>query len=107
VQRDQSVLEMTQEVLEDQARAMALQTGQTLEVAMQDVANTEAGRQLRELQYGPHRDVKATEWQASLLRQRIEERHYSRVESYMERLKGKEARAEYHAFLEELASLRG
>jgi len=36
------------------------------------------------------------------------ERHYSWVEGYMEWLEGKEARAEYHALLEEeLASLRG
>jgi hypothetical protein len=108
VQRDQSVLEMAQEVLEYQARAMALQTEQPYEVGMQEVANTEAGRQLRELQYGPHRNEKAAEWQASLLWQRIEERHYSWVEGYMEWLRGKEARAAFHALLEEeLASLRG
>jgi hypothetical protein len=34
--------------------------------------------------------------------------HYSWLENYMEWLKGKEERAEYHALLEEeLASLRG
>ena len=38
----------------------------------------------------------------------INERHYSWVESCVERLKGKEARAEYYALLEEeLISLRG
>ena len=38
----------------------------------------------------------------------IAERHYSWVENYMEWLKGKEERPEYHALLEEeLASLRG
>jgi hypothetical protein len=108
VQRDQIVFEMAQEVMEDQARAMALQTGQTFEAAMQAVADTEAGRQLRELRDGPHRDEKADQWQVSLLWGRIEEYHYSWVEGYMEWLKGKEARAEYHALLEEeLASLRG
>jgi hypothetical protein len=57
---------------------------------------------------GEHRDEKAAEWQASLPWKRIEKRHYSWLESYMEWLKGKEARAEYHALLkEELASLRG
>jgi hypothetical protein len=36
------------------------------------------------------------------------ERHYSWLESYMERLEGKEERAEYYALVEEeLASLRG
>ena len=108
VQRDQTVFEMVQEVLEHQARAMAFQTGQTLEAAMQAIVDTEAGRQLRELRDGPHRDEKAAEWQTSLLWQRIEERHYSWVEGYMKWLRGKEARTEYHALLEEeLTSLRG
>jgi len=79
-----------------------------LEAAMQAVADTEAGVQLRELRDGPHREEKASEWQASLQWERIEERHYSWVEGYMEWLRGKEARAEYHALLEEeLTSLRG
>ena len=57
---------------------------------------------------GPHRDEKAAEWQANLLWQRIEERHYSWAEGYRDWLSGKEARAEYHALLEEaLTSLRG
>jgi hypothetical protein len=108
VQRDQTVFEMAQEVLEYQARTMAVQTGQTFKAAMQAVADTEAGGQLRELRDGPHRDEKAAEWQTSLLWQRIEERHYSWVEGYMEWLRGKEARAAFHALLEEeLASLRG
>ena len=108
MQRNQTVCEMAQEVLENQARAMAVQTGQTFEAAMQAVAETEAGVQLRELRDGPHREEKASEWQASLLWERIEERHYSWVEGYMEWLRGKEARAEYHALLEEeLTSLRG
>jgi hypothetical protein len=56
-----------------------------------------------------HRDEKATDWQASLPRKRAKERHYySWFESYMKWLAGKEARAEYHALLEqELANLRG
>jgi hypothetical protein len=108
VQRDQTVFEMAQEVLENQARAMAVQTGQTFKAAMQHVLDTEAGRQLRELRDGPHRDEKADQWQASLLWGRIEERHYSWVEGYMEWLRGKQARTEYHALLEEeLTSLRG
>jgi hypothetical protein len=108
LRQDQTVFEMAQEVLEHQARAMALQTGQTFETAMQHVLDTEAGRQLRELRDGPHRDEKADQWQASLLWGRIEERHYSWVEGYMEWLRGKQARTEYHALLEEeLTSLRG
>ena len=108
MQRDQSVLEMAQEVLENQARSMTLQTGQTFSAAMQAVADTEAGRQLRELRDGPHRNEKAEQWQGGLLWGRIEEHHYSWLEGYMEWLRGKEARAQYHALLEEeLASLRG
>jgi hypothetical protein len=108
VQQDQTVFEMAQEVLKSQARTLAVRTGQTFEAAMEEVTNTEAGRQLRELRDGPHRNEKASEWQASLLWRRLEEHHYSWVEGYMEWLKGKEARAEYHALLEdELASLRG
>jgi hypothetical protein len=62
----------------------------------------------RELRDGPHRDEKADQWQASLLWGRIEERHYSWVEGYMEWLRGKQARTDYHALLEEeLTSLRG
>ena len=76
--------------------------------AMEAVANTEAGRQLRELANGEHRDERAAEWQASLPWQRIEERHYWLLESYVEWLAGKEARADYHALLEEeLTSLSG
>jgi hypothetical protein len=108
VQRDQSVFDMAQEVLENQARSMTLQTGQTFSAAMQAVADTEAGRQLRELRDGPHRNEKAEQWQVSLLWGRIEEHHYSWLEGYMEWLRGKEERTEYHALLEEeLASLRG
>ena len=106
--QDQTVFEMAQEVLERQASAMSARTGQTFEGAMQIVSDTEAGRQLRELRDGPHRGEKASEWQASLLWHRLEERHYSWVEGYMEWLEGKEERTEYHALLEqELASLRG
>jgi hypothetical protein len=43
----------------------------------------------------------------TLLLRFVAERHYSWVENYMEWLKGKEDRPEYHALLEEeLASLR-
>jgi hypothetical protein len=108
VRRDQTVFEMAQEILERQARSLVAQTGQPFGEAMEAVEDTEAGRQLRELANGEHRDERAAEWQASLPWKRIEERHYSWVEGYMEWLKGKEARAEYHALLEEeLVSLSG
>jgi hypothetical protein len=125
VRKDQTVSEMAEEVLARQAKAVADRSGQSLGDALEVVAETEAGRQLRALAYGEHRHEKARAWQASVLWERAEERlmhlfaseaisrfaaerHYSWVEGYMEWLEDKEARAEYHALLEEeLASLRG
>ncbi len=125
MQRDQTVFEMAQEVLARQAKALADRTGQPFERALEIVADTEAGRQLRELANGEHRFEKARNWQASVLWERAEkrlmhhiasdtlsrfvaERPYSWVEGYMEWLEGKEERAGYHRLLEEeLASLRG
>jgi plasmid stabilization system protein ParE len=125
LQRDQTVAEMVEEVLARQAKSLADRSGQSLENALEVVADTEAARQLRELANGEHRHEKAQDWQASVLWERAEERlmhliasdalsrfaadrHYSRVEGYMEWLEGKEERAQYHALLEEeLASLRG
>ncbi len=126
---DETVAEMAEEVLSRQAKAMVAQTGELFESALEAVTRTEAGQQLRELATGEHRHEKAQDWQGSMLRERTEsrrlmdhggiasentlsrflaERHYSWVENYMEWLKGKEERPEYHALLEEeLASLRG
>jgi hypothetical protein len=125
---DETVAEMAEEVLSRQAKALLEQTGQTFEAALEAVASTEAGQQLRELANGEHRLEKAQDWQVSLLAERVlsrrlmdlgiawenthsrfvAERHYSWVENYMEWLKDKEERPEYHALLEEeLASLRG
>ena len=116
---------MAQEVLERQAKALAHQSGDSLEDARQAVSDTEAGRQLRDLAQGEHRYEKAQDWQGSVFWGRAEERlmhlfasealscfvaerHYSWLECYMEWLEGKEERAQYHALLEEeLASLRG
>ncbi len=124
MQRDQTVYEMVEEVLARQAKVLADQSGQPFERALEVVARSEAGRQLRELANGEHRYEKARHWQASLLWERAEERlahliaskglariaaerNYSWLEGYLEWLEGKEARAEYHARLEELASLQG
>jgi len=118
---------MAEEVLARQAKAMVAQTGQSFESALEAVASTQAGQQLRELAKGEHRLEMAQDWQGSVFEERPEarlmdlgiasdtplsrfvaERHYSWVENYMEWLKGKEERPEYHALLEEeLASLRG
>jgi hypothetical protein len=108
VRPDQTVSEMAVEVLNRQARTLAVQTDRSFEKALEGVSNTEAGRQLRELAEGEYRELRAAEWQTSLPWNRAEERHYSWLESYMAWLEGKEARSQYHALLEEeLASLRG
>ncbi len=124
MQRDQTVFEMAEEVLTRHARSLANRTGQPFDRALEIVADTEAGRQLRKLANGEHRHEKAQHWQESSLWERAEEqlarliaskslsrlaieRHYSWLEGCLESLEGKEARAEYHARLEELASLNG
>jgi hypothetical protein len=84
LRRDQTVYEMAEAVLERQARALVARTGQPFKYAMETVTGTAAGRQLRELAEGEHRDEKAAEWHASLPWKRVEERHYSWLESYLE-----------------------
>ena len=124
MQRDQTVFEMAEEVLARQARSLTNRTGQPFDRALEVVAHTEAGRQLRELANGEHCYEKAQHWQASVIRERAEEqlarliaskglprfaieRYYPWLEGYLEWLEGEEARAEYYARLEELASLEG
>jgi hypothetical protein len=123
---EQTVAEMAEEVLGRQAKAMVAQTGQSFESALEAVASTQAGQQLRDLANGEHRHEKAQDWQVSLFAERAEgrlmdlgiaseavsrfvaERHYSWVENYMELLEGKESGPGCHALLEEeLTSLRG
>ena len=122
---DQSVHEMVEEVFRRQAEGLVERLGCSSQEALEGVLKTEAGRQLRELRDGPHAHEKARDWQEDLLWERTlerlegavsseamvgfaTERHYSWVEGYLEWLEGKEARAQYHALLEEeLASLRG
>jgi hypothetical protein len=107
MRREQTVSEMAEEVLRRQAKALLKQTGQTFEAALEAVSKTDAGRQLKEVAKGPRRNERARDWQAGLVRERAEERHYFWIEGYMEWLEGKEARGAYYTLLEELASLRG
>jgi hypothetical protein len=117
VQQDQSVSEMAEEVLMLQTKALAHRSGHSFEDARQAVSDTEAGRPLRVLANGEHRHEKAQAWQASVFWDRAEERmmhlfasealsrfaaehDYSWLESYMERLEGKEERAHYYALFE-------
>jgi hypothetical protein len=125
LKREQTVFEMAEEVLAAQAKYLADQTGQSFEEALQIVADTVAGRQLRELANGEHRYKRARDWQARMYWDRAEEhllhlltshtlprfaaeRPHSWLEGYIEWLEGKESRAPYYSLLEEeLASLRG
>src|SRR5215218_7219757 len=109
---------MAEEVLMRQTKALAHRSGHSLEDARQAVSDTEAGRQLKGLARGEHRHEKAKAWQASVFWDRAEERlmhhfgsaalsrfvaaqeDYSWLESYMERLEGKEERAHYYALVE-------
>jgi hypothetical protein len=104
---EQTVSEMVAEVLERQAKALLAQTGQSFEAALESVARTESGRQLRDLADGEYREQRAAYWQASLPWKRAEECHYWWIDGYMEGLEGKEGRAGYYTRLEALASLRG
>jgi hypothetical protein len=74
MRKKQKVADMAEEVLARQARTRADRTGEPFEDALGVVLETEAGRQLRELCDGPHRDKGAQEWQESLARERAEER---------------------------------
>ena len=105
---EQTVEEMAEEVLVRQAKTLVDRTGQPFETSLESVAETQAGRQLRELANSAYSEERAANWQVSLPWQRAEERHFSWLEIYMDWVEGKEARTEYHAVLEEeLASLRG
>ena len=81
--KNQRVAEMCNEVLARQAQALAKQTGEALEDALQSVLNTEAGWQLRELRDGPQRDKMASQWQGDLRRGRRRERVQAAREQFM------------------------
>jgi hypothetical protein len=117
VQQDESVSQMAQEVLMRQTKALANRSGYSFEDARKAVSDTAAGRQLKGLARGEHRHEKAKAWQAGVFWDRAEERlmhhfgsealsrfaaedDYSWLESYMERLEGKEERAHYYALVE-------
>ena len=117
MKQDQSVSQMAEEVLMRQAKALAIRSGHSFEDARKTVSDTEAGRQLKGLASGEHRHEKARAWQAGVFWDRAEERmmhhfasqalsrfaaedDYSWLESYMERLEGKEERAHYYALVE-------
>jgi hypothetical protein len=75
MKKRQKVAEMADEVLARQARVRAERTGESFEEALKAVRKTEAGRQLKELSEGPHRDERADQWQEDMSQERAEERH--------------------------------
>jgi hypothetical protein len=89
MQKNQSVSEMATEVLARQAGARAKRTGESLEVALKAVLQTEAGRRLGRLRDGDHRDESADQWQSNLPHERAEERRQAELEE-RRRLKAEE-----------------
>jgi hypothetical protein len=90
MQKNQSVSQMATEVLARQAGARARRTGESLEVALRAVLQTEAGRRLVQLRDGVHRDERAEDWQPSLARERAEERRLARLREQRRRLQEEE-----------------
>jgi len=80
MQDNQSVSEMATEILARQAGARARRTGESMEEALRAVLQTEAGRRLRKLRDGDHRNERADEWQPSLPQERVEERRQAQLE---------------------------
>ena len=64
-----------------QDKVLAHGSGRSLEDARQVVADTEAGRQLRDLADGEHRHEKARVWQARVFWERAEARYMHRIGS--------------------------
>jgi hypothetical protein len=80
LRKEQRVADMAHEVLARQARLRAERTGETFEGALEAVLGTKAGRQLRELRDGPHRDQSAQRWQEGMTRKRARKRSRERSE---------------------------
>src|ERR687898_790043 len=80
MQENQRVADMAGEVLARQAGTRAERTGEALEVALQAVLKTEAGRQLGALRDGPHGDERAEHWQEDLAHKRAQERKREQAE---------------------------
>ena len=74
MRENQSVAEMANEVLMRQAKRRSDRSGEPIEVAMEAVLNTEAGKQLSELRDGPHGEERVEEAQVGVARERAQER---------------------------------
>lgn len=82
MREDQSVAEMANEVLMRQAKIRSERSSEPIEVAMEAVLTTEAGKQLRELRDGPHSEESVEEAQVVAARERV----LKRVEDLGKRL---------------------
>ena len=74
MREDQSIAEMANEVLMRQAKIRSDWSGEPIEVAMEAVLNTEAGKQLREFRDGPHAEERVEEAQVGAARERAQKR---------------------------------
>ena len=74
MREDQSIAEMANEVLMRQAKIRSERGGEPIEVAMEAVLNSEAGKQLRELRNGPHGEESLEEAQVGMARERARKR---------------------------------
>ena len=74
MREDQSVAEMANEILMRQAKIRSDRSGEPIEVAMEAVLTTEAGKQLRELRDGPHAEERVEEAQVGAARERSQKR---------------------------------
>jgi len=102
MREDQSVSEMATEALARQAAVRAERTGEPLDVALEAVLQTEAGRRLVRLRDGEHRDESADRWQLALPRERAEERRQGRLEErrrLREEERGRARKAEWESFM--------
>jgi hypothetical protein len=102
MQDNQSVSEMATEVLARQAGARARRSGESLEVALRAVLQTEAGRRLGQLRDGVHRDERAEQWQPNLPWERAEERkqyHLAERARLREEELGKVRQAAWESFM--------
>ncbi len=93
---------MATEVLARQAGARAKRTRESLVEALRAVLQTEAGRRLRQLRDGVHRDERAAQWQPSLPRERAEERRQGQLEErrrLREEERGRAREAAWESFM--------
>jgi hypothetical protein len=93
---------MTTEVLARQAGTRADRTGESFEVALKAVLETEAGRRLGALRDGDHRSERADQWQPNLPRERAEERKQHRLKEraqLREEERGRARQAAWESFM--------